>query len=44
MGNIGILCSGGDDISFNKSAKCTLIMSKIISMKIIVDRGEKSNG
>ena len=40
MGNIAILCSGGDDISQRKVSGLTFFVSKVGSIKTIEARGE----
>ena len=40
MNNIVILCSGGDDISQRKENYFSLFESKVISIKVVVTRGE----
>ena len=40
MGNVAILCSGGDDISQRKVRDLTFFESKVGSIKTIAERGE----
>ncbi len=44
MGNIAILCSGGDDISHNNHAGGMVLSRKIAKMYNIVDRTEVCYG